>query len=123
MRAGKVNVIGVILILALLIGLVFLHTFGPYYWDDISMGEVVKNTALSCQDRDEQAGHVRLTQELAAHEIPTYIEERDCSINRRGEDCTVRCAWTVAVSWPFTDIQRELSFERQATRGPHSFKD
>jgi hypothetical protein len=123
MRSGKVNVVGLILIVAFLFGLVFLHTFGPYYWDYVSMGEVVKNTALSCQDRDEQAGKARLTQELAAHEIPTYIEERNCTIRRQGDDCTVSCAWTVAVAWPFTDIEREMSFNQQATRGPHSFKD
>jgi hypothetical protein len=34
----------------------------------------------------------------------------------------VSCAWTVAVSWPLIGVQRELSFEKSATRGPHSFK-
>jgi hypothetical protein len=114
---------GVLLILALVVGLVYLHTFGPYYWDSVSMGEVVKNTAMSCQERDEMAGETRLTQELKAHEIPTYIEEGDCNILKRGEDCTVSCAWKVAVSWPVIGVPRELSFEKKATRGPHAFKD
>ena len=123
MRAGRVNVTGVVLVLVLLAGMVFLHTFGPYYWDYMSMGEVVKNTALTCQDRDEKAGEVRLTQELEAHEIPTYIVEDDCTIRRQGDDCTVKCTWTVEATWPVIGVAREMSFEQQATRGPHAFKD
>lgn len=123
MRSGKVNVIGVLILLALVFGLIFLHTFGPYYWDYIAMGEVVKNTAMTCQERDVAYGEKRLTQELNQHEIPDYLIEDDCKFHRRGDECEVRCAWTVSANWPFTDIAREMSFEVHATRGPHSFKD
>jgi hypothetical protein len=123
MRAGRVNVIGILIVLALVVGAVFLHTFGPYYWDAFAMGEVVKNAAITCQDRDEDKGKERLTQELYQRDIPDYIVESDCRIDRRGDTCTVKCAWTVSVEWPLTDVARVMSFEQHATRGPAGFKD
>jgi hypothetical protein len=123
MRAGKINIVAILILVALVIGALFLHTFGPYYWDAINMKEVVRNSALTYQDRGKEKGLERLTQELYQRDIPDYIVEDDCRLENRGEIFTVRCAWTVSQDWPFTSIAREMSFDVEAKRGPSGFID
>ncbi len=123
MRAGKINIVGILIILALIIGGVFAYTFGPYYWDSVTMKEVARNTALTYQDRGKAKGLERLTQELYQRDIPDYIVEKDCKFSNRGQTFIVTCAWAVDVSWPFTSISRHMSFEVEAKRGPHGFID
>jgi hypothetical protein len=123
MRAGKINIVAILIVLALVVGAAFLHTFGPYYWDAVNMKEVVRNTALTYQDRGREKGLERLTQELYQRDIPDYIVEDDCELESYDRMFTVRCAWSVSVEWPFTSISRVMSFDVQAKRGPNGFVD
>ncbi len=123
MRAGKINIVGVVLVLALIIGAIFLHTFGPYYWDAVNMKEVAQNPSITYAERGKDRAMDRLTQELYQRDIPDYIVEDDCKLSNRGEVFTVRCAWDVEVAWPFTTVTRVMSFETEAKRGPSGFLD
>lgn len=123
MRAGKINIMGVILVLALVVGGVFLHTFGPYYWDAVNMREVVQVTAITFQERGKKHAVERLTQELYHRDIPEYIQESHCKLTEHGKIFEVRCAWEVQQAWPFTSIYRTMSFEAEAKRGPSGFID
>ncbi len=123
MRAGKINIVGILIVLALIVGGLFLHTFGPYYWDAVNMKEVVRNTSITYQDRGKAKGLERLTQELYQRDIPDYIVEDDCKLSSRGQTFTVTCAWQVEVAWPFTSITRVMDFDVEAKRGAHGFID
>ncbi len=123
MRSGKINIVGILIVLALIVGALFLHAFGPYYWDAVNMKEVVQNTAITYQDRGKGKAGERLTQELYQRDIPDYIRERDCKFSSRGEIFTVRCEWQAEVAWPFTSITRVMSFDIEAKRGPNGWVD
>jgi hypothetical protein len=123
MRAGKINIVGILIVLALAAGGVFLYTFGPYYWDAVNMNEVVRNTAITYQDRGKGRAELRLTQELEQREIPLYITEDDCKLSSRGQVFEVKCSWVVEQAWPFTDVVRVMEFEKVAKRGPTGFID
>ncbi len=123
MRAGKINIVGILIVLALIVGALFLHTFGPYYWDAVNMKEVVQNTAITYQDRGREKGLQRLTQELYQRDIPDYILENDCKLSSERQIFTVRCAWDIQVAWPFTEIYRTMSFDVEARRGPNGWVD
>ena len=123
MRAGKINVVGILIVLVLVAGAVFVHTFGPYYWDAVNMKEVVRNTSITYQDRGKAKGLERLTQELYTRDIPDYIVETDCKLSSRGQVFTVSCSWAVDVTWPFTSVVRRMEFDVEAKRGPNGFID
>jgi hypothetical protein len=122
-RSGKINFVAVIIVLALIVGGLFLHTFGAYYWDAMHMKEVARNACFTFQERDESKGLQRLTQELYQREIPDYIVEDDCDFIKKHGKHTVRCYWEVEKAWPFTNITRVMAFEVEATRDKHGFID
>ena len=123
MRAGKINIIGILIVAALIVGGVFLHTFGGYYWDAVNMKEVVRNTSMTYQERGKDRAYDRLTQELYQRDIPAYIVEDFCKMSKRGKIFSVRCTWEVDVAWPFTSVYRHMSFDVEAKRGPTGFVD
>ncbi len=123
MRAGKINIVGILLVLALVVGGLYVHAFGPYYWDAVNMDEVVRNVCITYQDRGMNYAKERLTRELYQRDIPDYIQESHCRLSHRGEIFEVDCTWEVQVAWPFTEIYRTMSFQRTAKRGPGGWVD
>ncbi len=123
MRSGKINFIAIILVLGLIFGGVFLHSFGAYYWDAEQMKEVARNACFTYQERDESRGLIRLTQELYQRDIPDYIVEDDCDFHERAGKHTVHCHWEVEKKWPFTNIARVMVFDVEAVRDKHGFID
>ena len=121
MRSGKINFIAIILVLVLIMGGLFLHAFGAYYWDAMQMKEVARNACITFQERDETKGIQRLTQELYQRDIPDYIVEDDCDFIEKMGQHTVHCYWEVEKKWTFTNISRLMVFEVEATRDKHGF--
>ena len=121
MRSGKINVIGVIIVIVLAIAGIWAYTFGPYYWDAVHMKEVVQATCLTFQDRGEPKALGRLTSELYKREIPEYIVEDDCRLDKRRDVYTVTCSYVVEENWPFTSKTQVMEFNIVASRGPHGW--
>ncbi len=121
MRAGKINIVTVLLVAVVGFAGVFAYTFGPYYLDYMSMDEVARNTALTYSEWGKTKGEQRLTQELYNRDIPDYIVEKDCKFSKKGEEFTVTCIWDVEKNWPFTSKVRAMHFEVSATYGPMGF--
>lgn len=115
MRSGKINIIGILMVVAGTIGGVWLWRFGPYYYDHWEMNEVVKSAARTWKDLGVSHGRGRLLDEMKTRDLPTYLTEDMCNFTELGSRKTVTCEWRVDVAWPLIDRVEKLSFVSTAT--------
>ncbi len=114
-RHGRVQVLTVLLLLALIVAGFFAQLFGPYYLDYMNMKEVVKSASLAWYaNAEEVAGREKLRMTLDQKEID-YITGDDCSFEKQGEYFVVSCAWVVHVYYPGTDYYKTLDYSVTAS--------
>lgn len=115
-RSGKVNFIGVVMVILLVVGGVWCYTFLPFYWHHRKMNEIVKSAALYWKDLGIDRGKRQLKERLYSDEIPPYISESDCQFNEgHGKTRTVTCEWTVEEKWPVVGHTKRMSFVSEST--------
>jgi hypothetical protein len=120
MRSGRVNVIGILIVLALAVAGVWCYAFGPYYIHKIKMDRVVKITARCWKDSGLDRCRGQLSEEMVRSEIPEYLDEKDCKfLDGVGGKRTVSCEWSVQENWPFTDYKKTMHFVSEATISPN----
>ena len=119
MRAGRINVIGVLLVLALAVGAAWLFTFGPYYWDHKKMDEVVKASARSWEGYSKEKAIQAMKSEMYNRDVPTYLSVEDCDFIEQGDRKTVYCEWTVQETWPLIGRRETMHFISEATSVAH----
>ena len=93
MRSGKINFIGILIVLVGTVGGVWLWRFGPYHYDHWEMNEVVKSAARTWKDLGESHARGRLLDEMKTRDLPTYLTEEMCSFTELGSRKTVTCEW------------------------------
>jgi hypothetical protein len=118
MRAGRVNILGTLLILALTVAGIWLYTFGPYYWNKRVMDQVVKSSALYWKDLGQARAQKQLHEELVNRDVPMYIQDKDCKFNEEVGKKRVVCEWTVQENWPFTKWTKTMHFLSEAVIYP-----
>ena len=110
MRAGRVNMFAVAMILTMALGALLTDRFGPYYWDYWKMKEVTKTAALHWKVFSKKAAIEKLRSMLEDKEISEYIEPSYCQFEDRLKGGVVSCSWEVDVYYPFSEKYRTLEF-------------
>lgn len=114
-RAGRVNVLGVILVLLLAVGAGWAWLFGPYFWDYQVMREATAAAAREWRSTESKdKGAFKLWHRLD-NEGMDYIFETECSFQQEGTNRMISCAWDVDVYYPGTSYYRTLSFSLDTT--------
>ena len=121
MRQGRINFIGLLLTIAVVVGGIGLWRFGPYWWDHQVMNEIVQSSARAFQDRGEDYGKGRMLQEMKDRDLPTYLTVEMCDFGERGNLKTVTCEWRVDVAWPIIGRVERLHFVSAATINASGF--
>jgi len=114
-RAGRINMIAVVLLLVLASGILLLERFGPYYWDYWKMKEVTKTAALHWKVFSRKAAEEKLRLMLDDKDISEYIEPSYCKFQDKLKRATVFCSWEVDVYYPFSENFRTLDFYTEYT--------
>jgi len=109
-RSGRINILSLLLLLALVAGGGACWLFGPYYWDFEVMKEITKSSAREWSALGELKGRAELTHLLAKRELDDYITERDCTFEERGSMKIIDCRWVVEVPYPYTSHTQVLDF-------------
>jgi len=105
------NFFTLVMILAVLVGSLLAHRFGPYYWDYWKMKEITKTTALHWKVYSRKAAEEKLVYMLSEKEFgDNYIGPDFCGFSETSKTRTVWCSWEVEVNYPFSDHIRTLSF-------------
>jgi hypothetical protein len=100
-----------VLIIATIVGFIFVNRFGPYYWDYWKMKEVTKTTALQWRVYSKKAAVEKLQHMLSLGEFgDDYIDPAFCSLEDLKSSLRVSCYWEVDVEYPFSDRVRTLVF-------------
>jgi len=100
-----------VLIVATIVGLIFVNRFGPYYWDYWKMKEVTKTTALQWRVYSKKAAVEKLHHMLTPGEFgDDYIDPSFCSMEDLKSRLRVSCYWEVDVEYPLSDKVRTLVF-------------
>jgi hypothetical protein len=86
----------------------------PYLRDDLRLDRIVRAVALDWRDFGEQRARERLEYELDHQQIGAWVADDDCALAEGDGARTVRCAWGVTVSVPFTELVVPLSFASEA---------
>jgi hypothetical protein len=110
-RAGRANVLTIILVAFLAAIGVSVATFGPYYLDYLNMKEVCSSSALAWYaSSEEKSAHTRFLKGLEKKEID-YIDKDQCEFKKQGDTIQVYCYWEAYAYYPFTDYYKILEFE------------
>lgn len=115
MRAGRINLIGIVLAVALIFGGVWAYTFLPYKFDHLQMNECVKGAARSWHQMSVVDAKRRLSDEMYNRDVPDYIQEDMCEFKEEVATKTVRCEWNVIVVWPIVGKEKPLHYVSEAT--------
>jgi hypothetical protein len=114
-RAGRVNMFAVAMLVVFAAGALLVERFGPYYWDYWKMKEVTKTAALHWKVFSRKAAEEKLRSMLDDKEISEYIEPSYCIFEDGLKRGTVYCSWEVDVFYPFSDSYRTLDFHTEHT--------
>jgi hypothetical protein len=115
MRGGRVNVLGVLLVLLFIGGAGWAWIFGPYFWDYQVMREATAAAAREWRTAESKdKGVIKLWRRVEKEEM-TYIPETACSFQEEGTNRMIFCAWDVNVYYPGTEYYRTLSFSLDTT--------
>jgi len=110
-RAGRVNFIGLLMVLASGVIGAGVWIFGPYYYDAFIMRDITVRAALEWHHSEsKQEGKKHLVKLLYSREIPDYIDEKHCGFNEWENIREVSCDWQVDVMIPGTDRYETLEF-------------
>ena len=110
-RAGRVQFLTLVLVLAVAVGGFFSWLFVPYYIDYMNMKEVVKSSALAWYAHlEEHAAREKFRISMNEKGID-YITAEDCLWQKQGEFYSVSCYWVVDVYYPGTDYFKTLEYE------------
>lgn len=114
-QSGKVNVIGLVLVLLLAVAGYFAYHFVPVHIDYMNMKEVVTSSSLAWYANDAKtASEKKLDEQLRAKEIDYITRKDNCDINESGDMYVVSCSWEVDIYyWP-TDYYKTLTYETTA---------
>lgn len=123
MRAGRINVLGILILAVVAVAGAYAWTFGPYYLDHQKMNDVVRATALAWQDRGEDFARQRFQEELVNRDVPTYLNERTCDFIEHAGTYRVSCEWTVQQAWPLIGRIESIEFVSSAARNEHGWVD
>lgn len=112
---GKVNIIGLVLVVLLGIAGYFAYLFVPIHIDYMNMKEVVTSSSLAWYANDAKtASEKKLDEQLRAKEIDYITRKDNCSIEESGDMYVVSCSWEVDVYYPPTDYYKTLVYETTA---------
>lgn len=111
-RAGRTNILSLLLVGGIGAALFLGWTFGPYYIDFLYVKEASASAALKWYaEESERAGRHRLAQTLEKNGID-YVDPKQCEFSRDRE-MTIRvyCYYEAYVYYPFTDYFKIIPFE------------
>lgn len=118
-RAGKVGIVGTILLVILAIGGYFANVFVPPYWTHQTMRQVTESVALDWAQLNRAKAERRIGEEFRRQEVPNYIPDDACKLEERGTSKIVTCTWAVDVFYPPTDYYKTLAFTTRCEVDPH----
>ena len=106
------------LIGALAAGLGWTYYFGPYYWDQFKMSDVVRASASTWANLGRMQGEAKLREELMQRNIGDYFVYTDvCEFSEQNALKTVACDWEIVVEPPLVGKRRlRLSAHASADR-------
>jgi hypothetical protein len=112
---GKVNFIGLVLVVLLLVAGYFAYLFVPYHIDYMNMKEVVTSSSLAWYANDAKtASEKKLDEQLRAKEIDYITRKDNCDIDESGDMYVVTCSWEVDVYYVPSDYFKTLTYETTA---------
>ena len=110
-RAGRANVLTILLVLVLAVIGVGVATFGPFYLDYLNMKEVCSSSALAWYaSESEDSAHTRFAKGLSDKGVD-YVSEDNCEFKKTDDTIQVYCAWEAYAYYPMTDYYKILDFE------------
>jgi hypothetical protein len=110
-RAGRANVLTIILVLIVAVIGVGAYTFVPYYIDYLNMKEVTSSSALAWYaSTEESSAHTRFNKGLETKGID-YVSEDDCLFKKTDDTIQVYCYWEAYAYYPLTDYYKIVEFE------------
>lgn len=106
------NLLGFLLVAALIAGGGWLAYFGPYYKDYYTMEEVVQSVVLTWGAYNKDRAVAEVATQLRRREID-YITPEHCRLREEASERVVLCSWQVDVYPPLVGGRR-LDFSTEA---------
>ena len=113
-RRGKMSIGGILSLILVVAGSVFLYMFFDPYWTWLKMQEITESVVLEWVAYNRKKADQRLDSELRKQDIPDYVTKESCEIEQEDKVRRVTCYWEVDVYYPFTEEFRTLYFDTYA---------